>query len=151
MKYIQELKWWQLLIAIIGLEGLSFFFGIVVFGVQNEPCEICPYIETFGIPLFLLLMLPLVAIEEFAFRLLPNWILSKLNVTEFSVPVNIIASMVFGFVHGGPKFILIQGFGGMVLAIIYLRALKKGHKKAYLECTAYHFLFNASLIIDGIN
>lgn len=146
MKQIQSLKLWQLALLLIGLEGLSLFFGLAIFGVQNEPCEVCPYIEKYGIPFFLLLMLPLVALEEFAFRFLPNWILSRWNVTEFSVPVNVIASIVFGYIHGGIELILVQGIGGLSLAIIYLYALKSGHKRAFLICTFYHFLFNTVII-----
>jgi len=147
MKFIQESKWWKFYMAIIALEGLSFFFAFVVFDLQNEPCDICQYIDSFGVPLFTLLMLPIVAIEELIFRFLPNFLLSKLNIEKLAIPVNIIVSVIFGFAHGGIESILIQGFGGFAIAMIYLRALKKGHKIAYFECVAYHFIYNASIVI----
>jgi len=145
MKTIQNLKWWQFTLIILLLEGLTLFFAFVV--LESEPCEVCPYIEKFGLPLFILFMIPIVMAEEFIFRFIPNLILTKLNFLLFALPVNIIVSIAFGLAHGGPKFILIQGFGGVALAFIYLRSLKYGHKKAYLVSTAYHFTYNLLVLL----
>jgi len=63
-----------------------------------------------------------------------------------------ILSVVFGLLHGGIEHIFLQGAGGFLYCILFLKC--GGYQKNYLQATAVstaaHFLWNLSLCVIGI-
>jgi len=83
--------------------------------------------------------------EELVFRHAPLLIAKKFKKKlkiDFTWPIVIISSVIFGWGHGfGPISILIQGVGGLILSFVYLK-----NNNSYWSAVATHFLWNFSLI-----
>ena len=76
----------------------------------------------------------------------------------------LISSIIFGYLHGGPINILVQGVGGVFLFIIFLRYFIYYHEKFMLTgkgfykslympiimATIFHSLYNYSVMMIGI-
>ena len=64
----------------------------------------------------------------------------------------IIFSVIFGFLHGGIPNIFIQGVGGFMYSVLFLKCggLQGNYTKAIATSTAVHFLFNMTLLAIAI-
>lgn len=79
--------------------------------------------------------------EELAFRYVPITIARNAG-HKYILPIVVGSSIFFGVLHGGVINILIQGVGGILMSYVYI---KNGY--CYWSSTAYHFLWNAMLVI----
>jgi len=59
--------------------------------------------------------------EELAFRHAPILIAKEFGIRRFLLPVLIISSILFGYLHGGPENVLIQGIYGFIFACVYVK------------------------------
>lgn len=100
------------------------------------------YPTPLGIFFFSCILAPLW--EELAFRHAPIQIakgLYKALDVDFTIPIVIISSAIFGWGHGhGPISILMQGVGGLVLSFVYI---KNGY--SYWSSVIVHFLWNLTM------
>lgn len=104
---------------------------------------------TWYIPIFLL---SFAFIEEIIFRLpLAIFIQLEWPINEI-VFMAIFYSAIFGFYHGGITNIFIQGVGGFILCIIFLKCggYQKKYLKAIIISTLAHFFYNAILVLWAI-
>ncbi len=90
---------------------------------------------TFDLIFFGLIFAPIV--EEIVFRV-PLKIVKKLD-PDFMIPMIIISSAVFGWLHGGIIKLPIQGVIGAAIAWVYIR---NGY--CYWSAVTTHFLWNFS-------
>ena len=59
--------------------------------------------------------------EELAFRVIPISIAKKFG-EQFIIPVVLLSTLLFGWGHGnGTNSLLIQGVGGLILSIVYIK------------------------------
>lgn len=77
--------------------------------------------------------------EELAFRHLPLTMAKKLKLDPMHVLM--MSSIIFGWGHGGPTGIMLQGVGGFILGYVYL---KNGY--SYWSSVFMHFLWNYIVI-----
>lgn len=78
-------------------------------------------------------------VEEAIFRWAPLTLQKSYNIPLW--PVIVLSSSLFGWLHGGPHNLLIQGVYGVVFALVYV---KNGH--CYWSSVSLHFLWNFHLI-----
>lgn len=74
--------------------------------------------------------------EEAVFRFFPLSIAKGID-SKYTWPIVVVSSIIFGLAHGSILNILIQGFGGFLLAGVYI---KNGW--SYKSSVAYHFTWN---------
>jgi membrane protease YdiL (CAAX protease family) len=106
-------------------------------------------ILTLSFPFFLLTA---VFLEESLFRLplailiQRGWRIGKILVSA------LILSILFGLYHGSIHHIFVQGIGGFIYSILFLKCggLQKNYQKALCTTTITHFLFNTIIIIIAL-
>jgi len=136
------------LVNILWLAGVLFFLskcytvGFAVSQVHAMPFGADQFFRTVETPLgqffFAVIFAPIW--EEAVFRYAPLKIIGSVN-QSLTWPIVVITSIVFGLLHGGVNNILIQGFGGFVLAYVFI---KNGWD--YKWSVAYHALWNLSVV-----
>ncbi len=91
-------------------------------------------------------------IEEFIFRILPlTWAMRELSRTNIVIAA-LVSAVAFGFVHGGLANIPLQGLGGFVYAIIFI---KYAHGERYMEAgfvvITIHVMFNVLIALLSLS
>jgi membrane protease YdiL (CAAX protease family) len=93
--------------------------------------------------------------EEMLFRLIPLGVaflvskkISPSDRTQFFILVSILSSWLFGYMHGGYQNILLQGVGGFLYCIQFMKSgLMRGELlQATCATTVTHFSWNAGII-----
>lgn len=61
-------------------------------------------------------------------------------------------SIIFGYAHGGLRFVLLQGVGGVLLSLCYVKCGGFAGKwwKPIVSSTSAHFLYNVSVILPAL-
>lgn len=77
--------------------------------------------------------------EEAAFRFGPLEVIRGND--KFLLPVVVMSSVLFGWLHGGPSHIMIQGVFGVIFCWLYI---KNGY--SYVSSVILHSLWNTSMI-----
>lgn len=99
---------------------------------------------------FVPILVAAVFAEEVIFRLLPLWLsVSVFKMTKGRVVlVAAVASVIFGYCHGGIGHVLIQGLVGFLFSLVYLGAggFKAEHPKGVFCSFAAHLTFNSIII-----
>ena len=88
-------------------------------------------------------------VEEFVFRFLPLTIARLLRLPLVgTLAVALLSSVWFGYVHGGWFFVPIQGIGGFIYSLAYLKSGGFHGKllKPLLSTTLVHWGFNSLLV-----
>ncbi len=101
-----------------------------------------------GVLIFMgLVFAPLV--EEAVFRMLPLALVEKWSKTQIHAVVIVVCGIVFGYAHGSPLNIFIQGFVGMMLGFLYL---KNGPRQlsSYFSCVAVHASYNFTMLAISV-
>jgi membrane protease YdiL (CAAX protease family) len=119
---------------------ISMALGKFIAGVNPFTGQI--YFTTLGAFFFSVIFAPLW--EELAFRHAPYLIAKKLNESlkvNFTWPIMILSSVIFGWGHGlGPISLLIQGVAGLALSYAYLK-----NNYSYWSSVIVHALWNFSI------
>jgi len=100
-------------------------------------------------PVLFVIFLLAALLEEVVFRL-PLVIFVKLGWSVTKVlGVALLLSIIFGFLHGGVSHIYLQGVGGLLYSVIFLKCggFQGNFSKAVGVSTAVHFLYNMTLIL----
>ena len=75
--------------------------------------------------------------EELAYRYAPLTIAKRLGEKKFIVPAILLSSIIFGYGHGSVGNIFLQGIGGLMCCIVYV---KNGY--SLWSSLLLHFLWN---------
>ncbi len=124
---------------------LIFYSYIGILDEMEEVEEIGVEIASLG---FLFTIISISVIEELIFRIIPLWIAIRyLRSPWYLITAAFITAIVFGYVHGGVYNILLQGIGGFLYAIIFIRYAAGGKRilEASLVIIILHTIFNGLL------
>jgi membrane protease YdiL (CAAX protease family) len=134
----------QLLVIDIILVALVLFIYSVT-GILDS----LPEPEAVGVEIvstsFIVVLVLIASIEELLFRILPLSIALYCQLKPGAlVFVAVLSSILFGYVHGGVPFILIQGLGGFIYSILFIKYAHNGERvfEASLLVIVSHTLFN---------
>ena len=126
--------------------GLLKAFGIVLHTGVSEP-RIDITVSTLP---FLLIFMAL--IEEIMFRL-PLAVAVEARAPKATILLfAAVLSLAFGLLHGGILNIFIQGFGGFMYCVLFLKCggYQKKYSQALAVSTTAHFLWNLSVSFTAI-
>ena len=103
------------------------------------------------------IFIPRFFIEKIASRWFPEFIYQFLTdkLIQIILVSALLASIIFGWVHGGFIFIFIQGIIGFIWSLLFIkcggyRGGFSGYRKALLTTFVSHFTYNAVIIISVI-
>ena len=142
------------LLRLIALFLILDFLWCIAIGsiIKNKLHPILPsrFLQ-FPMPLIILSISIDAFIEEVLFRLIPLYTAVKIfsKKSYLILGVAIISSVIFGVLHGSPWNILIQGEGGLLYSLLYLKSggLQGNHNKAISASTFLHASFNIIAIM----
>ena len=124
----------------------TWIFYLLKIDVPVAPHKTKILISTPEFPLILTVM---VFFEEGLFRL-PLAIAVERNWSLKTVlACALVLSAIFGFCHGGIHHIFLQGVGGIMLSVLFLKCggAQKNYAKAFTATSAAHFLFDEVLVL----
>ncbi len=117
----------------------------------------------FSLSVLTAILMASAAIEELLFRTAPlffGWAVAwvfwrnecELAQTSVLLGISIVASAVFGYVHGNFSSIPVQGVGGFILSIVYLKCGGINGKIMWplMTSASVHFVFNMILVIGVV-
>lgn len=87
-------------------------------------------------------------IEEIIFRLPLTFFVGK-KVEYQRVYVLAACGVIFGWLHGSPINVFIQGFTGMMLGWLFLKNYSS-QWAAYISCVLVHFLYNLTVTLTAL-
>lgn len=138
---------WILGSLIVGYIKVSVVFAIFdLLGLTLHPqaSEAKINITSSGLPFFLIFM---ALIEEVIFRL-PLAVAVEAEAEKSAILLfALLLSLAFGLAHGSILNIFIQGFGGFIYCILFLKCggYQKKYSQALAVTTTAHFLWNLSV------
>ncbi len=93
-------------------------------------------------------------LEELVFRIIPLVILLRYMPNKLVTGASVLAlSVAFAFIHGGWPTLLLQGIGGVVYSIVFLKYADNG--KRILEASAVvilvHIIFNIMAVLLSVS
>lgn len=103
---------------------------------------------------FPLLLMYWALMEEFLFRVPVGIAAEFLGKSAWViVPMVIISSVIFGWIHGSYHRVFLQGVGGVLFCILFLKCggLSGNYPKALASSTIAHALFNGALVIISLS
>lgn len=98
--------------------------------------------------LFILTILLVSVFEELLFRILPLGLALKFYPRPgFLLGVAFVSAAIFGYVHGGMYNIFLQGTGGFLYAILFIKYAAQGQRlaEASILLIVIHTMFNGLL------
>ncbi|OGZ58225.1 MAG: hypothetical protein A3F94_02540 [Candidatus Spechtbacteria bacterium RIFCSPLOWO2_12_FULL_38_22] len=114
-------------VSILSALGLNFSGGIL--GDKNVN-----YVRV-----FITAVVAAPIIEEFLFRTLPIKLFASHTKIVQNIVIFLTSFVLFGWLHGGPQFMLIQGVTGLLYAYVYL-------KRGYFTSVIAHATHNAIVV-----
>ena len=99
---------------------------------------------------FLAFLISGVIVEELTYRAFPLFIAIQLGSKKYVVVILVlISSVVFGFDHGGPVYILMQGVTGLVYSFLFLTCggWRGALFKPFAVSTTAHLIWNLFWIL----
>jgi membrane protease YdiL (CAAX protease family) len=143
---------WQLCFCILGCLALHIVYTIgILVAVFLLKIQIPPTsgerIQIFTIS-FPFALFGCAIVEEAIFRLPLAIFVAKGWTVARVLIVAIVFSVVFGVVHGSIRHIFLQGMGGFMYSVLFLKAggLQGENLKAIATTATTHFLYNAILV-----
>jgi len=139
-------------IIVIVLYNFSFLFVILSYfpTYLDGPNNVGKIPSDFSI-VNALEILGYVAVEEWLFRLMPFYIMYyyRDHLTPLLVVLTLGIVIYFGYIHGGVRYIPIQGASALALTVVFMKTGFWEGKlvKAFCCSTACHFLWNISVVL----
>jgi len=87
-------------------------------------------------------------IEECIFRMLPLTFVLGLDKPKVRAVVIVICGIVFGWAHGSPMNVFIQGFVGLMLGWLYVKN-SSSQWASYISCVIVHMMYNLTVVLAG--
>ena len=161
----KEAKGYNVIAIVIGAVILDFILTVVViyamevinFNISNTPTRFS-VTETENSIKILSLYLPCLlyvsaAMEECIFRCMPLVPAVEIcGTSKMVLLVAVVSSIMFGVIHGGYDHIFLQGVGGFIYCIVFLKCggFNENYTKGFLSSTTSHFLFNMTLMLIAV-
>jgi len=111
-------------------------FGVSKFFAEHTPLLL----------FFVLFFAPVV--EEAIFRMLPLTIVKNSRPDVVRAVVIVVCGIAFGWAHGSPLNVFIQGAGGMILGWLYLKN-SRNQLTSYLSCVIVHAMYNFTVVMTS--
>ena len=152
---LKQISGWKLFGFGILITILDIIFSIVVtlvminvFNIEPPDTVVMriPMMAWYAIPLVLMI----IAIEELIFRFIPLTLaVSFWGHSTKVLIIAILSSILFGLWHGSYHYVFIQGAGGFLYCIMFLKSggFEKRFIRAGMVCLSLHTAFNAVVII----
>ena len=120
-----------------------------VFGawIDHFPAMATAVKASVGLSLFMTLVFAPV-IEEAMFRMLPLTFVIGQHPEKVRAVVIVICGIIFGWAHGSPINVFIQGFVGLMLGWLYVKN-NTSQKASYISCVIVHALYNFTIVAMG--
>jgi len=87
-------------------------------------------------------------VEEALFRMLPLTLVQTSRPQVVRAVVIAVCAIIFGWAHGSPLNVFIQGFVGLMLGWLYLKNATS-QWASYISCVMVHAMYNLTVIISG--
>ena len=101
-----------------------------------------------GLGLFMVLIFAPV-IEEALFRLLPLTLVLDKHPDKIRAVQIAVCGIIFGWMHGSPLNVFIQGFVGLMLGWLFVKNYSS-QWAAYFSCVIVHALYNFTVIMTAL-
>jgi len=121
-------------------------------GVRVETPEAAEGLLQIDLFQMVLVVFVTVFIEELLFRTLPIFVARWINPSiRWIFAIAVIATIVFGYIHGGVANIFIQGVAGLFFAIIYIKGggYHGRHLRAWCAAGLGHYLYNMLILFPA--
>lgn len=87
-------------------------------------------------------------IEEALFRMLPLTLVQQSRPAVIRAVIIAVCGIVFGWAHGSPLNVFIQGFVGLMLGWLYIKNASS-QWASYISCVAVHAMYNLTVVLVG--
>lgn len=87
-------------------------------------------------------------IEEILFRMFPLTLVQTCRPAAIRAVTLAVCFVIFGWAHGSPLNVFIQGFVGLMLGWLYIKNASS-QWASYISCVAVHALYNLTVVIAG--
>ncbi len=88
-------------------------------------------------------------IEEALFRMFPLSLVSGLKREQVRAVLIAVCAIIFGWAHGSPMNVFIQGFVGLMLGWLYLKN-NTSQWASYISCVIVHAAYNFTVIMTSL-
>lgn len=85
-------------------------------------------------------------VEEVLFRMLPLTLVQGCRPQIVRAVLIAVCGIVFGWLHGSPLNVFIQGVGGIMLGCLYL-ANSRSQLTSYFSCVFVHAMYNMTVLL----
>jgi len=85
-------------------------------------------------------------IEEALFRMLPLTLVQNSRPQIVRAVLIAVCGIIFGWLHGSPFNVFIQGVGGIMLGCLYL-ANSRSQFTSYISCVFVHAMYNMTVLL----
>jgi len=126
--------------------------SLPLFSVSASLAKYLPFVQEYfaavpGLYVFMLLVFAPV-IEEAVFRMLPLTIVQGTRPELVRAVLIVVCGIVFGIAHGSPMNVFIQGVGGVLLGLLYLKN-DNSQWSSYASCVVVHAAYNFTVLMVG--
>ncbi len=124
------------------------FLSVLYSVLQSSPPLQEAIAASTGLSLFMaLIFAPF--IEEALFRMLPLTLVGGLKRDQIRAVLIAVCGIIFGWAHGSPLNVFIQGFVGLMLGWLYLKN-NSSQWASYISCVIVHSAYNFTVIMMGM-
>jgi membrane protease YdiL (CAAX protease family) len=144
---------WSVLKVVAGATAVKFFlvifgfFLLLLFKIELSSANVnVGWIDRLPLPYSLTLLAGVAFLEEGIFRFPLAFV--AILAERLVIPVAIASSFIFGCVHGDITNVAVQGLGGFVLCLVFLKC--GGYRdgfKGLAASSAVHILYNSILVL----
>lgn len=142
----QQWEYYRLLLIVFLIDILLSAVSVTFFASLDMLEEV----EEIGVDIiswsFLVMLILISVIEELVFRIVPLVAVMRVShQPSLYLATAFTAAVVFGYVHGGVEHIFIQGLGGFLYGVIFIKYAAGGSRlvEASLVVITLHTAFNA--------
>ncbi len=165
--------WWRHVRNIVAAYALSWLWVVMVLAImrallpQQATVDVqVPFLSVFysllqfspplqeaiaasaGLSLFMALVFA-PFIEEALFRMFPLTLVGGLSRDRVRAVLIAVCCIIFGWAHGSPLNVFIQGFVGLMLGWLYLKN-NTSQWASYISCVIVHAAYNFTVIMMGM-
>jgi len=142
----EQWRFYSLLLWLLLFDFVIAVSSVSLFQIQGVELPETVTEETPILSLLFLIEIVLISLfEEGIFRIIPLVLVMKMTKKHSIIfGVAVLSSVVFGWIHGSVYNILIQGFGGMLYSIVFVKYSQNGSRflQASLVVICLHTVFN---------
>jgi len=133
--------------------GIDFFLSIVSVLLLSS-VDLIDEAEEIGVDILAWSFIPFLILislfEELFFRILPLGVVMRVtNRRGIYLATALISAVVFGYIHGGVAHIFVQGLGGFIYGVLFIKYADNGRRlfTASILVVALHSMFNGLIAL----